>query len=70
MIDGTVVIEATGAHILAALENGVSKWPALEGRFPQVLYDGRFVPVLSSRLPTPHAGPHQGCSFIDDDVVR
>lgn len=36
MIDGTVVIEATGAQILAALENGVSKWPALEGRFPQV----------------------------------
>lgn len=36
MIDATVVIEVSGAQILAALENGVSKWPALEGRFPQV----------------------------------
>jgi 5'-nucleotidase len=29
-------IEPTGAELLAALENGVSQWPALEGRFLQV----------------------------------
>ena len=26
----------SGKHILEGLENGVSKYPALEGRFPQV----------------------------------
>ena len=31
-----VVIEVTGTQLVAALENGVSKHPALEGRFPQV----------------------------------
>jgi 2',3'-cyclic-nucleotide 2'-phosphodiesterase (5'-nucleotidase family) len=36
MLDETVVIEATGAQLLGALENGVSQWPALEGRFLQV----------------------------------
>ena len=25
-----------GSQLLEALENGVSKWPQLEGRFPQV----------------------------------
>jgi hypothetical protein len=34
--DPVVVLKSTGADILAALENGVSKLPALEGRFPQV----------------------------------
>lgn len=34
--DPCVVISATGAAITAALENGVSTYPALEGRFPQV----------------------------------
>lgn len=29
-------IEPTGAELVAALENGVSQWPALEGRFLQV----------------------------------
>ena len=36
MLDETVVIEPTGGELLAALENGVSQWPALEGRFLQV----------------------------------
>jgi hypothetical protein len=36
MLDETVVIEPTGAQLLAALENGVSAWPAPEGRFLQV----------------------------------
>ncbi|OAA65167.1 sulfate transporter [Niveomyces insectorum RCEF 264] len=34
--DPVVVIRVTGKAILAALENGVSLYPALEGRFPQV----------------------------------
>ncbi|KAG2448378.1 hypothetical protein HYH02_006960 [Chlamydomonas schloesseri] len=36
MLDETVVIECTGAQVVEALENGVSMWPKLEGRFPQV----------------------------------
>lgn len=36
MIDEGVVIAATGAQLLGALENGVSCYPRLEGRFPQV----------------------------------
>ncbi|PNW85315.1 hypothetical protein CHLRE_03g180600v5 [Chlamydomonas reinhardtii] len=35
MVDETVVLECTGAQVVAALENGVSQWPKLEGRFPQ-----------------------------------
>lgn len=31
-----MLVEATGEEILQALENGVSKYPALDGRFPQV----------------------------------
>lgn len=31
-----VVVKVTGHAILSALENGVSTYPALEGRFPQV----------------------------------
>ncbi|KAJ4503555.1 hypothetical protein HRR83_002641 [Exophiala dermatitidis] len=34
--DPTIVIRVTGAALLAALENSVSTYPALEGRFPQV----------------------------------
>lgn len=34
--DPCVVIELKGKHILEALENAVGKYPALEGRFPQV----------------------------------
>ncbi|KAF2752568.1 5'-nucleotidase, partial [Pseudovirgaria hyperparasitica] len=34
--DPVVVINVTGQAILEALENSVSKFPALEGRFPQV----------------------------------
>ena len=37
MIDSLVVIAVTGTQLVAALENGVSKYPALEGRFPQVI---------------------------------
>lgn len=36
MPDILVVLELTGDQILDALENGVSQWPKLEGRFPQV----------------------------------
>lgn len=36
MIDPIVLLELTGPQVIACLENGVSKWPALEGRFPQV----------------------------------
>ncbi|KIX09951.1 uncharacterized protein Z518_01032 [Rhinocladiella mackenziei CBS 650.93] len=34
--DPCIVIRITGAALLAALENSVSTYPALEGRFPQV----------------------------------
>eukprot|EP01060_Flectonema_neradi_P029928 TRINITY_DN4249_c1_g1_i1.p1 TRINITY_DN4249_c1_g1~~TRINITY_DN4249_c1_g1_i1.p1 ORF type:complete len:1017 (+),score=181.89 TRINITY_DN4249_c1_g1_i1:48-3098(+) len=34
--DVVVLIEITGAQVLAALENGLSKWPQHEGRFLQV----------------------------------
>ena len=34
--DPVVVLKVTGAQIRAALENGISSYPALEGRFPQV----------------------------------
>lgn len=36
MMETTVVIEATGKQIIGGLENGVSMYPKLEGRFPQV----------------------------------
>ncbi|XP_069676582.1 mannosylglucosyl-3-phosphoglycerate phosphatase isoform X2 [Periplaneta americana] len=36
MMDPLVVISVTGQDILEALENGVSTYPKLEGRFPQV----------------------------------
>lgn len=36
MLDETVVLQATGQQLLEALENGVSTYPKLEGRFPQV----------------------------------
>lgn len=32
----TVLFYLSGEEILQALENGVSQWPKLEGRFPQV----------------------------------
>lgn len=35
-IDPIAVLQASGQHIWRALENGVSQWPKLEGRFPQV----------------------------------
>lgn len=35
-IDPIAVLQATGNHIWKALENGVSQWPKLEGRFPQI----------------------------------
>ncbi|KAJ2008044.1 hypothetical protein GGI04_001294 [Coemansia thaxteri] len=34
--DPVVVVKLSGDQIRRALENGVSKWPAQEGRFPQV----------------------------------
>ncbi|KAG2499917.1 hypothetical protein HYH03_002204 [Edaphochlamys debaryana] len=36
MLDETCVLECSGAQVVAALENAVSQWPKLEGRFPQV----------------------------------
>ncbi|XP_061724374.1 snake venom 5'-nucleotidase isoform X2 [Cydia pomonella] len=36
MRDPLVLLEATGADVLQALENSVSQYPSLEGRFPQV----------------------------------
>ncbi|XP_039298682.1 trifunctional nucleotide phosphoesterase protein YfkN isoform X3 [Nilaparvata lugens] len=36
MRDPLVVLQVSGADILLALENGVSAYPRLEGRFPQV----------------------------------
>ena len=36
MIDPLVLLKCTGQQVLEALENGVSMYPKLEGRFPQV----------------------------------
>jgi 5'-nucleotidase len=36
MVDELCVIEMTGSQVLQALENGVSQYPRLEGRFPQI----------------------------------
>ncbi len=36
MLDPLVVLSISGAQLLEALENGVSQWPALEGRWPCV----------------------------------
>lgn len=36
MRDPLVVVEITGEQLLEVLENSVSKYPSLEGRFPQV----------------------------------
>ncbi|XP_061189980.1 mannosylglucosyl-3-phosphoglycerate phosphatase-like [Saccostrea echinata] len=36
LVDELVVIEVTGKQLIKALENGVSAYPKLEGRFPQV----------------------------------
>ncbi|PAA63281.1 hypothetical protein BOX15_Mlig025898g2 [Macrostomum lignano] len=56
MLDPLVVISIDGRTLLAALENGVSMWPALEGRFPQVSglrfrFDGTRPPVAGSTHP-------------------
>lgn len=36
MVDPLTVLRITGKQLLDALENGVSQYPRLEGRFPQV----------------------------------
>jgi len=36
MVDELCVIQMTGTQLLSALENGVSQYPRLEGRFPQL----------------------------------
>ncbi|XP_033753676.1 snake venom 5'-nucleotidase-like [Pecten maximus] len=36
LVDPLIVLKVTGKQILQALENGVSQYPKLEGRFPQV----------------------------------
>ena len=35
-MDSVVLLQLTGEQLLAVLENGVSQYPKLEGRFPQV----------------------------------
>ena len=35
-MDSLVLLEVTGDQLHKTLENGVSQWPKLEGRFPQV----------------------------------
>jgi 5'-nucleotidase len=35
-MDELRVVSLSGAQVVAALENGVSRWPVLDGRFPQV----------------------------------
>ncbi|MPZ38814.1 MAG: bifunctional metallophosphatase/5'-nucleotidase [Rhizobiales bacterium] len=44
-----VVVDATGAAIKAAIENGLSQWPDLAGRFPQV--SGMTIEANLSRPP-------------------
>ena len=36
MMDPLVLLDVTGDQLCQAVENGVSQWPKLEGRFPQV----------------------------------
>eukprot|EP00295_Goniomonas_pacifica_P048322 CAMPEP_0175908896 /NCGR_PEP_ID=MMETSP0108-20121206/6829_1 /TAXON_ID=195067 ORGANISM="Goniomonas pacifica, Strain CCMP1869" /NCGR_SAMPLE_ID=MMETSP0108 /ASSEMBLY_ACC=CAM_ASM_000204 /LENGTH=869 /DNA_ID=CAMNT_0017230955 /DNA_START=3 /DNA_END=2610 /DNA_ORIENTATION=- len=36
MLDQTIILGLTGQQLILALENGVSQWPKMEGRFPQV----------------------------------
>ena len=36
MMDALVLLDVDGDQLHQALENGVSQWPKLEGRFPQV----------------------------------
>ncbi|OQR69207.1 5' nucleotidase-like [Tropilaelaps mercedesae] len=36
MMDSLIVVEVSGHQVVGALENGVSQYPKLEGRFPQV----------------------------------
>jgi 5'-nucleotidase len=36
MMDPLILLDVNGEMIHQALENGVSMWPKLEGRFPQV----------------------------------
>jgi hypothetical protein len=43
--------QVTGKQMLGALENGVSHYPALEGRFPQVWQDGFWQLVYCKVLP-------------------
>lgn len=36
VLDGVCMLEVSGKTLLEALENGVSKYPAFDGRFPSV----------------------------------
>lgn len=47
MMDSLIVLEVTGKQIVGALENGVSLYPRLEGRFPQVSTSSCIVLVTS-----------------------
>ncbi len=49
MVDSVSVLEVSGVQLIRALENGVSKYPKKEGRFPQVSgIQFSFDPSLSS----------------------
>ncbi|KAG9197050.1 hypothetical protein G6514_002494 [Epicoccum nigrum] len=51
--DPVVVLKVTGKQIVGALENGVSTYPALEGRFPQVsniTFDADYSKPAMSRI--------------------
>lgn len=36
VLEPLVLLDVSGGQILEALENGVSQWPKLDSRFPQV----------------------------------
>ena len=46
MLDPLVLLDVTGDQLCQALENGVSQWPKLEGRFPQVISSIRLLRVI------------------------
>lgn len=66
MLDESVVLELTGSDILAVLENSVSQYPKLEGRFLQISgIKYRFDP----RLP-PGERVHKDSVFLLDSMEK
>jgi len=69
--DSLVVLELDGETIWAALEAGVAKWPAQEGRFPavsgfRVVWDSRRPP--GQRVLSVHLDPETSESTIDTPI--